>query len=243
MSTTTIATSRRASTLDAIVKVGRLHLIDRVSYAVLPWGILAFTFLVNVVIFSLVPAPPEGFYTGSLLSIYIFMIVLGVLSMTKTVPFAFTLGVSRRTYYLGTVGLAVATSAVWAALLTALWAIEGWTDGWGLQMHLFRVPWVFDGPWYQVLLTSFVLLVTMFLAGMWYGLANRRWGIPGVLALTATLVVVVLILIVAIILTDSWSAVGRYLGDLDLVGATGIIALIAVLLGLCGFATIRRITT
>ncbi len=228
--------------MSTLVNVARLHLVDRLTYTVLPWAIFAFTFLVNYVIFAIIPPGPGVGYTGAVSSIYIFMVVLGVLAITRSLPFGFTLGLSRRTYYLGTVGLALATCAMWSVVLTVLWAVEGWTDGWGVKMHFFRVGWILDGPWYQVLLTSFVLLLLMFLSGMWVGLVHRRFGVPGVVALGALLVLVVLAGVVLISVTDQWAAFGRFLADLNILSATAILAVVAAAMGLGGFGTIRRIT-
>jgi len=36
--------------MKTLVNVARYHLADRVTYLALPWGILAFSFLINVVI-------------------------------------------------------------------------------------------------------------------------------------------------------------------------------------------------
>ena len=80
---------------------------------------LAFTFAVNVAIFAVLPqTQPSGNYTGALVTIYIFMAVIGVQAATKFLPFAMTLGVSRRTYYLGTLALVVGLCALYSALLT-----------------------------------------------------------------------------------------------------------------------------
>ena len=85
-------------TAAAITRVARLHLVDRFSYTWLVWGVLAFTFAVNAAIFAVIPqTQPEGNYTGALITIYIFMLVIGVQAATKFLPFAMTLGVSRRT--------------------------------------------------------------------------------------------------------------------------------------------------
>ena len=41
-------------------RVARLHLVDRFSYTWLVWGVLAFTFAVNLAIFAVIPlTPPE----------------------------------------------------------------------------------------------------------------------------------------------------------------------------------------
>jgi hypothetical protein len=88
------------------------------------------------------PTESDGSYTGALVSIYIFMIIIGVQAAVRFLPFALTLGVSRRTYYLGTIALIVGLNAVNAVLLTLLWWLELATHGWGIQLHFFQVPWI-----------------------------------------------------------------------------------------------------
>ena len=110
--------------MTALVDVGRLHLVDRFSYTWLVWGVLTLTFVLNYAIFAVIPTTqPFGNFTGALVTIYVFMIIIGAQAATKVLPFAFTLGVSRRTYFLGTVGLIVALCAVYAGVLTALCAV------------------------------------------------------------------------------------------------------------------------
>ena len=56
------------------------------------------------------------------------------------------LGVSRRTYYLGTALLVAALGDVYGPGLTVLQAVERATGGWGLSLHFFRVPWSPSSP-------------------------------------------------------------------------------------------------
>ena len=52
---------------NTIIKVARLHLVDRFSYTWLVWGVLAFTFVVNCAIFAVIGRPQsDGNYTGAL---------------------------------------------------------------------------------------------------------------------------------------------------------------------------------
>ncbi len=159
--------------MKTLVNVARYHMVDRVTYLALPWGIMLFSFLVNLVIAALLPSPQDS-YTGGLASIYAFLLVCGALSMTRALPFGLMLGLGRRGYYLGTALLIVALGAVYGLGLTVLQAVERATGRWGVTLHFFRVPWIMDGPWYLTWLTSFVLLVLFFLYGMWYGLVHRR---------------------------------------------------------------------
>jgi hypothetical protein len=223
------------------VNVARYHLVDRVTYLALPWGIMMFSFLVNVAIAATVPPPPGGQHTGGLATIYIFLLVCGAYSMTRSLPFGLMLGVSRRTYYLGT-ALLVAALGVLRPRADGAAGRGGATGGWGLSLHFFRVPWIMDGPWYQTWLTSFVLLVLFFLYGMWYGLVFRRWSMPGLVAFIAAQVLVILVAVVAVSMTYNWSAVWHFFVMLTAPALTGVLAALAAVLGLGGFASIRRIT-
>jgi hypothetical protein len=227
--------------MKTLVNVARYHLVDRMTYLALPWGIMAFSFLVNWVIAAWLPAP-QGDYTGGLVTIYAFLLVCGALSMTRSLPFGLMLGVSRRGYYLGTALLVVVLGVVYGLGLTVLQAVERATGGWGAGLHFFRVPWIMDGPWYQTWLTSFVLLVLFFLYGMWYGLVYRRWNLVGLVAFIAAQVLAALVVIVAVSTTHNWAAVGHFLTTLTALALTGVLAALAAALGLGGLTTIRRVT-
>jgi hypothetical protein len=228
--------------MKTLVNVARYHLVDRVTYLALPWGIMAFSFLVNVVIDSLVPPAPHGYYTGGLVTIYVFLLICGALSMTRALPFGLMLGVSRRTYYLGTALLVAVLGVVYGLGLTVLQVVERASGGWGLRLHFFRIPWIMDGPWYETWLTSFVLLVLFFLYGMWYGLVFRRWGLVGLVAFIAAQILVALLVVVAVSLTHDWSAFGHFFTTVTALALTGVLAVVAAAMGLGGLTTIRRVT-
>ena len=227
--------------MKTLVNVARYHMVDRVTYLALPWGIMIFSFLVNLAIAALVPAP-GGWYTAGLLTIYVFLLISGAYTMTRSLPFGLMLGVSRRSYYLGTALLVAALGVVYGLGLTALQVVERATGGWGLSVHFFGVPWIMDGPWYQTWLASFVLLALFFLYGMWCGLVFRRWGTPGLVAFIAAQVLVVLVAVVAVSMTHSWSAVQQFFDALTALAVTGVLAALAVVLGLGGFTSMRRVT-
>jgi hypothetical protein len=226
-----------------LVKVARLHLVDRFSYTWMVWGLMAFIFAINVAIFAVIPlTQPAGDFTGALISIYIFMAVIGVQAATKFLPFAFTLGVSRRTYYLGTVLLVVGLCLVYAVVLTVLWWVEGLTGGWWMQLHFFRVPWILDGPWYQVLITNFVLMTLVFVFGLWAGLIYRRFALIGSVIFFGCLSLIVVLGVMVITWRGAWVAFGSFVANLDMLAASSLVAVLAVLAGLGGYLTIRRIT-
>ena len=223
--------------------VARYHLVVPWVILLMPWAILACSFIVNLVIFSRVPvaeAPHND--TGGVASIYVFFFVIGVSIVGRSLPFGLALGVSRRSYYTGTALLGVAMAVADGLALTALQAIERATDGWGVRMHFFQVPYFLAGPWYLTLLTSFVALALLFVYGMWFGIVYRRWNLPGVVAFTVSQVAVVLAAVLLVAWADAWSGVGHFFTGLTAVGLTGLLAGLAALLLAGGHATIRRAT-
>ena len=225
-----------------LVNVARYHLVNRITYVALPWAILAFSFLVNLAIAAMAPAQPGGMYTGGLVSIYIFLLVCGVLSMTVELPFGLMLGVSRRSYYLGTALLVLALGIAYGLALTALQALERASGGWGYSLHYFRVPWIMNGPWYQTWVTSLVLLVLFFLYGMWYGLVYRRWNLVGLVTFAVAQTLVALAVVTVVTLAHSWTAFGHFFTTIQAPALTGVLAALTIALGLGGFATVRRAT-
>jgi hypothetical protein len=228
--------------MNTLVNVGRYHLIDRFTWLALPWGIMAFSFLVNIGVALAVPTSSRGIYTGGLVSLYVFMLLCGSLSMTRSLPFGLMMGISRRTYYAGTALLVLTLGVVYGLGLTLLQVVERATDGWGLNLHYFRIPWIMDGPWYETWLTSFVLLVAFVLYGMWYGLVFRRWSVPGLVTFVAAQIVVALLAVVAVSATHSWSGVGHFFTTVTALALTGVLAVVALAMGFGGLTTVRRVT-
>lgn len=228
--------------MNTYINVVRYHLLHRLNYLILPWTILTFVFGVDALILALTPAgnAPQR-YVGGLASIFVLAFVLGAQTVARSLPFGLALGLSRRSYYLGTALLAVAFAAIVGVVVAVGQAIERATDGWGLGMGFFRVPYILDGPWYQTWLTSFVALTLIFLYGMWYGLVYRRWNLVGLVAFMAAQVTVLVIGALAATWSQAWHQIGHFFTALSASGLTGLLAVLAVALFTGGFATMRRL--
>jgi hypothetical protein len=237
--------------------VARFHLVVWWAPVVMPWAILACSFIVNLVIFALVPdghhtvltghglvsVPDADYgYTGGIASIYVMFLVLGVNITGRSFPFALSLGVSRRSYYAGSAALGLALAAADGLALTALQAIERATDGWGVSMHFFSVPYFLSGPWYQTWLTSFAGLALLFMYGMWWGIVYRRWSLAGTVAFAAAQFAVAAAAVLVVAWADAWSGVGHFFTGLTVGGLTALLAVLAAALLAGGRATIRRAT-
>jgi hypothetical protein len=228
------------------VNIARYHLIRPAIYLGMPWAIMAFSFAVNLAIFgvfpdrSQVPVQNAAYHaTGGVAAIYVFFFIMGVFGTGQSLPFGLALGVSRRSYYTGTALLAVTLAAADGLALTLLQAIERATGNWGETMHFFQLPYILDGPWYLTWLTSFVALALLFVYGMWFGLVYRRWHLSGTLTFIAAQVTVVILLIIG---AHYWPSLTSHLPAVSAAGLTGLLAALAALLFVGGYATIRRVT-
>ena len=225
------------------IKVGRYHLVTKQLYVVLPWVWLAFAFAVDAIIMGLTPAGHSAHrYVGGLASIFIVFLVCGVFSVARSLPFALSLGVSRRSYSFGTLGLALTLAALYGLAFAVLQVIKRATGGWGMNMGFFRVPYILDGPWYLTWLTSFVMLTLWFLWGMWFGLVYRRWSVIGLWGFIAGQVSVLTVAALLVTWAHAWDSVGHFFTTLSVAGVTGLLAVLAAALLAGGFTTMRRVT-
>jgi hypothetical protein len=240
--------------MSTLVKVARFHLVQPYQYLVVLWGVLTFSFAVNLAIYALVPighnplgatdpaVVPDGRYTGAVASFFIYFLVLGMQSIGRSLPFGLSLGVSRRSYYAGTALLAAALAVVDGLVLAVLQVLERLTGGWGVRMGFFRIPYLLAGPWYLTWVSSFVALTLLFVYGMWYGIVFRRWGLVGTVVFIAAQITVLLGAAVVVTWARGWTSVGHFFTGLTAAGLTGVLAVLTVALLAGGQVTIRRAT-
>jgi hypothetical protein len=221
------------------IKVARYHLVVPV-YVWAAWAVLAFVFLINLLITAVQGGPNPTKAFAAIFAVFFFM---GVFSISRSMPFGLALGVSRRSYILGTALLNITLAALYGLIIAGLQAIERATHGWGVQMHFFQVAYLFVGPWYLTWATAFVGLVLMFAYGMCFGIVYRRWDLPG---LTIFVVVQAGALLAGGLIiaahTHGWRSVGHFFTDLGAAGLTGVLAALAVVVLAAGYGVARRIT-
>jgi hypothetical protein len=221
------------------INVARYHLINRVTYVVAPWVILAFVFLVNLIITVFQGGPNP---TKALIAIYAVFLFLGVLSIVRSLSFGLALGMSRRSYYTGTVLFVVSLAAVYGLALALLQAIERATGGWGVQLYFFQPSYIFGGAWYLTWLTSFVGLALLFVYGTLFGIVYRRWNLGGLVAFVVAQATVVLVGASAATSNHDWGSIGRFFSRLGAAGLTGVLAALAAVLLAGAYAIVRRVT-
>jgi hypothetical protein len=228
-----------------VFDVARIQTVNWFWILVFPPLVLLMVFLVNLVLFAAIgdAPPPEGRSTGALLSIYMMMLVAHLQTMTQVFPFALGLSATRRAFYAGT-GLVVgAQSVLFGVLLLILGRIETATGGWGINLKFFALPFLLqDG-----LLAQWLVYTVPFLAlsaiGVFAGVVFKRWGQPGVYALTVGSSLVLAVVAIVVTWQRWWPAVGSFFIDQSTFALlVGYPLVIAIVLGGAGWLAIRRAT-
>lgn len=162
-----------------------MHYRDKWLWLFTPWIILLSSFLVNIVVASFIQEP---IYTGGLISLFVYMLVIGILTLAQTFPFALGLSQRRTDFFIGTSLMAILTSAAFALLLFLLSVTESkLTGGWGLGLHFFHLPYLNDGTVIEQLLIYFLGMLHMFFLGFVVSSIFRRFGRSGLFISSAVM--------------------------------------------------------
>ena len=229
--------------MTSMVKVARLHLVDRFGDTWLVWGVLALAFVINLAIYAVIPLiQPEGNFTGALASSYLFMIIIGVQAANQVPAVRTDVGgqppdvlprhgsADRRAVRaerrdpdraVGAGGRHRRLGPATALLPGAVDPGRALVPGAGHQRRATGVG-VPDRPVDRADLPPI-----------------RPDRHPGVLRMWTVLRVGAVLLVTW---RQWWPAVGSFLSDLDVLAASGMLALAAAAVAGGGYLTIRRIT-
>lgn len=227
--------------MNRAIKVARLQLANKWTLIGVPLVILGAGMIVSLAIFALVPGS-HATYSGAGQAPLWYFFAVGIQCLTLTFPFSQGLSVSRRAYYLGTIGLMLVLTLAWGVLYYLLSVLEDATNGWGLNGHLFHFPWVSDGPWYRTILFFWMATMFLFFVGFWGATLYKRWRTTGLLIAGIAVAVIVLGAVAIVNFSNAWLAVGTWFAGQTTMTVTGYVAVLALLLGIGSFLTLRRAT-
>ncbi|WP_181780458.1 hypothetical protein [Pseudonocardia pini] len=222
----------------------RIHLVNLPLSLGMPWLILGSSFVVNLIIYSMLPENPnDPRTTGGIMSIYIFALIAHVVSMTQSFPFALGLSVTRRDFFAGLSLIIVVESAVQGLVLTGLRAIELASAGWGIDMTFFGVPFLVQDNWFlQWVLYSVPFLALSYLAVL-FGTIYKRFGQPGMWVSIIGLVLVGGAAAILLTWSESWGVVARFFTETaPLTLIAGYPVILAVLFAGLAWLLLRRAT-
>ena len=222
----------------------RLHLLTWKPAVAWPWGILAASFTINLLVQrALSPEFREQSWSGGLTSIYAVVAVWATALISQVFPFALGLGITRRDYALGTALTLVAQAVLFALALAGLQAVEQASHGFGVGLAFFGPAGIRqDGVVLQTLVyaTGFVLVGAVMSA---LAVVHHRWRTTGLFTLIMALILAGGALIVLATWRHAWGTVLDTVTGLPaLVSLVAAPLAVAVLAAGAGFAGLRPAT-
>jgi len=225
--------------MNRVYGIVKTHLADRWSWLLLPWIILGISFACNLLIASSVG---DEIKTGGLASIYVYMLVIGIICVGQTFPFLIGFGARRKDFFFGTAATIGLVGALIAVLVLLLGWIERSTDYWGVELHFFNVDYLTEGSAILSFWVLFTLVLNLFFMGFAISSLYRKFGRNGLYLLFISLGVGFTVAGYLIQRNDGWGKVFDLLGGLSLAElANGAFALTLVYAGI-SYLCLRKAT-
>jgi len=223
--------------MNRVAGIVRTHLTDKWSWTIIPWVILASSFVCNLIIGGL---SNDKIYTGGLASIFVYMLVLGIVSVGQTFPFLIGLSVRRKDYFLGTTATIAIISVISAIVLILIGFIEQQSNQWGVGLYFFKVPYLTDGPLLEQFWILFNLMINLFFCGFIISSIHRRFGRNGLYLFFIILSVVLTVSIYLISLYEKWNELFEWFADISVIElASGVFMLTLIYIGI-SYLLLRR---
>jgi hypothetical protein len=230
--------------VNRVLAAARMQQVHPLLSIGVPWAIALSAFAINLVVWRVgdvaAQSPGDGF-TGGLSALYATVVVVFAQAVTQMFPFAMGMSLSRRDFYLGTALAALVQSVGYGIALTALTAVENATGGWGVQLH-FWAPRALDvgNLALQFVVFTMPLIACAFL-GMGLGVVFKRWGAPGMYALSLGLLMTLGLLAIWTTWQRAWDDLGGWLADQSVPSLTiALPAALTVALAAATFLGLRR---
>lgn len=227
--------------MSRVVKVMQMQLINKWTFLGVPAVILVVTFLLSYAIWVIVPGDGQV-YSGATQAVLWYFLVLGIQSMTMTFPFSQSMGVSRRTFYLGTVGLFAVVALAVSTIYYLLGLVERATDGWGQNAQMFALDWLAASPGVVQVLFYFVAMVALFMIGFWFATVWKRWQTRGMLVAWIGLGAVTVGLVALTTWQDRWPQVGTWFSVQTPLTVSAWSTMFCAVLAAGSYLTLRRAT-
>lgn len=193
-------------------RVGSIMLLQLTNPMTLlgwPLIILGVIFLGNLAVIVAVTqasgATVEVTVNGGVGFLWVYTLVMVVLSVNQSFPLALGYGATRRDYLLGAGALYTALSVFYALLLAGLAAIERATNYWGVGLGFFEaLP---EWPWYQVFLGHLLILVLFASIGAATAAIYVRWRAAGMYVFWLGMSILLVGTVVLLSTFDGWPVI------------------------------------
>ncbi|CEA08697.1 hypothetical protein BN1051_02055 [Arthrobacter saudimassiliensis] len=227
--------------MNRALAVARMQMLNKWVYLGIPGIILASSTLLALAILAIIPnddGEVRMAFSGQAVMWY--FLAIGVQALTLTFPFSQAMSVSRRSFYAGTLGLFSVMSLCLGVLYWLLGLAEQATNGWGVEGHIYALPWIAEAPWYAQILLYFALSMLLFMFGFWFATVYKRWRTTGLVLALVGFGVILLGAVALATYTESWPAVGAWFVQLTPLALAGWLLLAGVVLAVGSYGTLRR---
>lgn len=225
--------------MSRVVNVMRMQLTNRWTFIGIPAVILAVSFGLSWIIWSFIPF--EGAkYSGGSQAVMWYFLALGVQSLTLTFPFSQGLSISRRAFFLGTLGLFSIIAVITTAIYYALGLIEIATNGWGVNGRFFALEWIAEGSGLPMMAFYFTVMMVLFLIGFWAATIYKRWQTTGLLITGIGIGLLLVGVLYYLTRQNLWGQVGQFLGSQSQLSVAGWLAVVGLALVGGSYLTLRR---
>lgn len=228
--------------MNRVVNIARMQLINKWTFLGIPAIIIVGSFLVTLAIWAMIPASGETFYSGSAQAVMWYFLALGIQSLSLTFPFSQAMSVSRRTFYIATVGLFATVALTISVLYYLLGLVEVATNGWGFNGQLYALDWVANEHAVVQILFYFIAMVALFMIGFWFATIYKRWQATGMLVTWIAIAVVLIGLLGLTSWQGWWPVVGQWFVAQTPLTVSGWTALFCAVLAGGSYLTLRRAT-
>lgn len=220
--------------------VMKIHLQDKWGLVILPLIILMVSFSVNVIIGG---TSGLEFYTGGLASIHIYMLVMGIISVAQTFPFAIGFSVRRKDYFIGTLATIAGISVCAGIIMWALGYMESeLTDGWGVKLHFFNLPYISDSNAIGQIWIQASTMFHLFFLGFVISCVYRRFGKAGLYTCLLAVFIILTVSLFLITSYDRWAVIGDWFTGVTAVEVVTGMFLLTLIYLLLSYLMLRRST-
>lgn len=218
----------------------KMHWRDKTVWIYVPWVVLLFSFAINVII-GILTKGQENINSGGIASIYVYMFIAILIVQAQTFPFSLGMSIRRTDYFMGTALMCLLVSAGSSFVLFLLSVIENMTDGWGVNLHYFALPFMKDLSPIARFGVFFVVMTYMFFLGFVISSIHRRFGKTGLYVFFTAILLLGSIGSFAMTYYERWMDLFKWIAHHDQLLYVWMIPFI-ILYALISYGLLRRAT-
>ncbi|WP_268626832.1 hypothetical protein [Paenibacillus alvei] len=229
--------------MNRVTTVMKMYSKDHIMWFFAPWCfVLLPSFLINVLIGYLLQ-PEQGYYSGGVISIFIYLLILGIVAVTQNFSFAFGISIRRKDFYFGTILMFLIASVTVATIVILLSIGErSITQMLDANFHFFTLPYITDGSLLEQWWVYFATAAHLSTLGFMFAMFFRRFGRTGMFILFPVTLAISSIFSYLCTYYSWWGNIFLWFGSHSAAQLASYFFALAVIHSLLTFIMIRRTT-